>query len=131
MKKLLYTWITMDNILKCIVESQTSTTARKIKEIYMNLLAGRSHESIELTGVQMFQKDGVLSHTAPAVKDWTSACEIHVINDWHDEFPHISPIENIWIIIKMDLQKKTPAFCLVWRRPFDSRGPKYLNEILT
>lgn len=69
MKKLLYTWITMDNILKCIVESQTSTTARKIKEIYMNLLAGRSHESIELTGVQMFQQDGVLSHTAPAVKD--------------------------------------------------------------
>ena len=102
-------------------------------EIYMDLLAEHLHESFELTGAQVFQQDGAPCHTARAVKDWLSVCEIPVINDWPGNSPDINPIENLWSIIKKDLQKKDvsslPRLEAAIRESWANIPPQYLHNL--
>ena len=52
-----------------------------------------------------FQQDNARAHTAEATKNWMRENEIRVI-DWPPYSPDLSPIENVWAVLKYRLCKQ-------------------------
>lgn len=55
----------------------------------------------------IFQQDGATCHTATSTMRWFSNNRIKVLT-WPSGSPDLSPIENIWSIMKKSLRKKLP-----------------------
>ncbi|XP_066947097.1 zinc finger BED domain-containing protein 4-like [Macrobrachium rosenbergii] len=73
---------------------------------YLELMCDILPDAFEDTGATCFQQDGARAHTAKSVTQWLQDCEVPFINDWPGNSPDISPIENLWEIVKRDLQDK-------------------------
>lgn len=76
------------------------------KEVYLELLMDHLELSFEKTKAEIFQQDGAPAHTAKIVKEWLDNCEINTIKDWPGNSPDISPIENLWAVIKAKLRDR-------------------------
>ncbi|KAK3892873.1 hypothetical protein Pcinc_003274 [Petrolisthes cinctipes] len=57
------------------------------------------------TGAEVLQKDGTPCHTAQVVKNWLRDSQIGMIPDWPPNSPDISPIENLWAILKVKIRE--------------------------
>ena len=73
---------------------------------YFELLCDHLPSSFEKSQATIFQQDGAPAHTAKSVTKWLQDCEVKYINDWPGNSPDINPIENLWAIMKADLQDK-------------------------
>lgn len=71
---------------------------------YLELLSDYLPDSFERTGAKVFQQDGAPAHTARSVTTWLEDCEVAFIKDWPGNSPDVNPIENLWALIKKDLQ---------------------------
>lgn len=74
--------------------------------VYLNILNDNLAECLAATGAEILQQDGAPCHTAKIVKDWFHQCEISFIPDWPAQSPDISPIENLWAIVKAKLREE-------------------------
>lgn len=77
-------------------------------EKYINILEESLLPSIPKLadcGEYTFQQDGASSHTAKRTKSWLQCKEIGVL-DWPSNSPDLSPIENIWGIMKRNLKNE-------------------------
>jgi len=68
--------------------------------VYYELLNDHLPDAFERSGAQIFQQDGAPAHTAKSVIQWLNDCGIDFIRDWPGNSPDISPIENLWRLIK-------------------------------
>ena len=92
------------------------------KEKYYLLLNERLEECFEKTQTSIFQQDGAPAHTAKLVKGWLEDCGIEYIPDWPGNSPDISPVENLWAILKQkvkdadtsSIEKLTAALHSAW-----------------
>ena len=76
------------------------------QHVYYELLNDHLSDAFERTGAQIFQQDGAPAHTAKSVIQWLNDCEVEFIRDWSGNSPDISPIENLWRLIKKKLEEK-------------------------
>ena len=81
-----------------------NTTVNKV--VYFELLNDHLEDCFLKTQAQTFQQDGASCHTARDVTQWLDDCGIEWINDWPGNSPDISPIENLWAIIKGKLRSR-------------------------
>ena len=81
-----------------------NTTVRK--ESYINLLNENLEASLLKTNTSVFQQDGAPAHTAKMVTKWLNQNRVNFIKKWPGNSPDLSPIENIWGIMKRRLQDK-------------------------
>jgi len=72
-------------------------------KVYLNILNDNLANCFAVTGAEILQQDGAPCHTAKIVKDWLRRCEVDYISDWPAQSPDISPIENLWGIVKARL----------------------------
>jgi hypothetical protein len=56
----------------------------------------------------VLQQDGATPHTAASTAQWLSANSVRVLQ-WPPNSPDLSPIENVWQIIKDHVEKKSPT----------------------
>jgi transposase len=64
-------------------------------------------ESSRLGRILIFQQDNAKPHTAPALKAYLENWGYEVLN-WPPQSPDLSPIENIWNVMKMKLKARRP-----------------------
>jgi len=74
------------------------------KQVYLELLMDHLESSFEKTQANIFQQDGAPAHTAKIVKEWLNNCAVDFIKDWPGNSPDISPVENLWAVMKAKLQ---------------------------
>lgn len=55
-------------------------------------------------GDGIFQQDNAPCHKARMIKEFLANCDFELL-EWPPYSPDLSPIENLWAIIKMDLKK--------------------------
>ena len=80
-----------------------------IKELVLPKI--RSFEQQPGSPKVTFQQDGASSHTAHTTKDFFGRECVNLLQDWPPKSPDLSPIENIWGIMKQELSKH-PALTL-------------------
>ena len=59
-----------------------------------------------------FQQDGAPAHSAKNTKEFIKS-KINLIEDWPANSPDLSPIENVWGIMKKRLNKKSPLNIII------------------
>ncbi|XP_064092988.1 uncharacterized protein LOC135205778 [Macrobrachium nipponense] len=74
--------------------------------VYYEILNLYLPDAFEKTGTEILQQDGAPCHTAKIIKQWLGDCDVKYINDWPGNSPDLSPIENLWAIIKAQLRNK-------------------------
>ena len=70
------------------------------KEAYYTLLNLHLESSFEKN------QDGAPAHTTKLLKEWFTDCGIDYIKDWPGNSPDLSPIENLWAIMKAHLRNR-------------------------
>ncbi|XP_068225449.1 uncharacterized protein [Palaemon carinicauda] len=63
-------------------------------------------EEFEKTGTEILQQHGAPCHTAKIIKQGLGDCKVEYIKDWPGNSPDLSPIKNLWPIIKENLRNK-------------------------
>ena len=72
---------------------------------YYELLNDFLESSFERSNTSVFQQDGAPAHTAKTVVNWLNDCGVPFIKDWPGNSPDLSPIENLWGIMKAKLRE--------------------------
>lgn len=75
-------------------------------KVYLNILNDNLADCFATTGAEILQQDNAPCHTAKIVKDWLHNSEVDFIPDWPAQSPDISPIENLWGIVKARLREE-------------------------
>jgi len=57
----------------------------------------------------IFQDDGAPCHRAKVIKAWLQDKHIPAMSDWPGQSPDISPIENLWHIMKRLIGEMKPT----------------------
>lgn len=100
---------------------------------YLELLCDHLSDCFDQTQAQVFQQDGARAHTAHSVINWLEDCQVRYINDWPGNSPDISPIENLWQIVKADLQgtdvSSLPKLEAAIRRSWANIPPATLHNL--
>ena len=73
---------------------------------YLELLYDHGQESMDKCQATMFQQDGAPCHRAKTVMNHFENCGISILKNWPGNSPDISPIENLWALMKAELRKK-------------------------
>lgn len=73
---------------------------------YLELLCDHLPDCFDMTSARVFQQDGAPAHTAKYVTSWLNDCDVRFIRDWPGNSPDLNPIENLWYMVKKDLQDK-------------------------
>ncbi|KAG0710802.1 WD repeat-containing protein 20 [Chionoecetes opilio] len=70
-----------------------------------------------------FQQDGAPAHTAKSVTQWLDDCMVPFIKDWPGNSLDLNPIENLWHMVKKELQGKDVSSipklekAIPWKQP--------------
>lgn len=81
------------------------------KESYYIILKEHLELHFEKSSTDIFQQDGAPPpHSKNDKKNWLSDCSTNYIMDWPVNSPHLSPIENLWAIIKAVLRESHIIF---------------------
>lgn len=83
-----------------------TVNAVKYQDILENQLLP-SVDRLYPEGDVLFQQDGASCHTAKTTKRWLQDHHINVL-DWTSSSPDLSPIENLWGIMKKKLRQSRP-----------------------
>lgn len=101
--------------------------------VYLELLCDYLPDAFECTGATVFQQDGAPAHTAKSVTTWLQDCQVPFISDWPGNSPDLNPIENLWHIIKRDLQGKDvsslPRLEAAIRESWGNISPQHLHNL--
>ncbi|KAG0714558.1 Transposable element Tcb1 transposase [Chionoecetes opilio] len=101
--------------------------------IYLELLCEHLPDSFELTRASVFQQDGAPAHTAKSVTQWLDDCMVPFIKDWPGNSPDLNPIENLWHMVKKDLQGKDvssiPKLEKAIRESWANTSPEHLRNL--
>ncbi|MPC60002.1 hypothetical protein E2C01_054037 [Portunus trituberculatus] len=63
------------------------------------------HSLIDMGGKCTDEKTiQAIIHVHKAGTGWLNNCEINIIKDWPGNSPDISPIENLWVVMKAKLR---------------------------
>ena len=103
------------------------------KESYYTLLNDVLETSFQKSSTSIFQQDGAPAHTAKLLKEWFRDCAIDILEDWPGNSPDLSPIENLWAIMKQklrnldtsSLEKLEAAIKKTW----DELDPQHLKNL--
>lgn len=118
--------------LVILPKGQTVNSQRYIKLLQENL-----GECFAKTGCEILQQDGAPCHTSKAVKQWLKKGKVEFIEDWPGQSPDISPIENLWGIMKARLRqedtstipKLNVAIRKVWEEIPDSHYQNLVDSV--
>ncbi|CAJ0967905.1 unnamed protein product, partial [Ranitomeya imitator] len=82
------------------------------KEWYQNVLQEQLLPTVqEQFGAQqcLFQHDGAPCHKAKVITKWLMEQNIEILGPWPGNSPDFNPIENLWLIIKRQVDKQKPT----------------------
>ena len=103
------------------------------KEVYYTLLNLHLESSFEKSSTSIFQQDGAPAHTSKFVTSWLEDCSIDYIKDWPGNSPDLSPIENLWAIIKAHLRDRDTSTIakleVAVRECWDALDPEILRNL--
>ncbi|KAG0721643.1 Transposable element Tcb1 transposase [Chionoecetes opilio] len=74
------------------------------KERYLELLADHLEDCFIACQSEIFQQDGAPAQTAKLFSSWFEWVGVDYIRDWPGNSPDLSPIENIWALMKRRLR---------------------------
>ena len=74
------------------------------RDSYYTLLNEHLEDSFEASNTSIFQQDGAPAHTARLITGWFADCGIEYIKDWPGNSPDLSPVENLWAILKAKIK---------------------------
>jgi len=80
-----------------------------------------------------FQQDGASSHTAKTTKRWLQDHHLDVL-EWPSNSPDMSPIENIWALLKAGVRKRKPrtkeALKVILQELWDAIDPAQCAQLV-
>ncbi|KAG0730527.1 Transposable element Tcb2 transposase [Chionoecetes opilio] len=88
----------------------------------------RRTDSFKLTRASVFQQDSALAHTAKSVTQWLDDCMVPFIKDWPGNSLDLNPIENLWHMVKKDLQGKDVSSIPKLKKAIQSKGQLEAEE---
>jgi DDE superfamily endonuclease/Transposase len=81
-----------------------------------------------------FQEDNARAHTAVHTQAWLAANNVTTLPNWPAFSPDLSPIENIWSILKREVSRRAPFGYDELRRfvreEFDNIPPSVINNLV-
>ncbi|XP_064082561.1 uncharacterized protein LOC135198676 isoform X4 [Macrobrachium nipponense] len=100
---------------------------------YYTILNDWLESSFDKSGTSILQQDGAPCHKAKTITTWLKDCGINFIEDWPGNSSDMSPIENIWGIIKQRLQGVDTSTVLkleaAMRSAWDSISPDLCKRL--
>jgi transposase len=72
---------------------------------YLSMLQNKIPTAMEDLNTSIFMQDGAPCHTSKIVKNWLHEAKIELL-DWPGNSPDLNPIENLWHIIKKEVEKR-------------------------
>ena len=82
-------------------------TSEKYLTLLKNVVEPEMNSSRQANRVLVFQQDNAKAHKTPAVMEYFGSWGYQLL-DWPPQSPDLSPIENIWNVMKMKLKAMRP-----------------------
>jgi transposase len=104
---------------------------------YVEILSTRllpSLERLHPDGDCLFQQDGAPCHTSKVAQRWFASHRLHLL-PWAPSSPDMSPIENVWGMMKKKIRKERPRtkeeLMAALRRIWDNITPARCKELVS
>ncbi len=107
---------------------KTNVTAPVYQEILEHMMLPSADQLFKDADF-IFQQDLVPAHTAKSTKSWLNDHGVGVLY-WPANSPDLSPIENIWGIVKSKMRNKRPKNATV-KETWASIPPQQCHKLIT